>query len=253
MKKALPLLLAVTLFSVACTHSPVAEDTAAVVTVPEPEVEVASVEEPVVEPTKRERGQRVIELLNQGKEAPALVELDAMLEADPEDSFALKLREQVTADPVELLGETYTMHSVQPGETTSALAKTFLGDSLMFYALSRYNQLEAPNRLMAGQDMKIPGEDVPAGDVEEAVAEPVDVVPLQIAEAPADREKKTSIADAAAANALRLKALQLLNSGDSSGALALLQRASVLDENNEYIAADMAKAERIHAALGGLQ
>ena len=55
--------------------------------------------------------------------------------------------------------------------------------------------------------------------------------------------------DAAAANALRLEALEELNAGEAETAMALLRSALALNSNNPNIAADLAKVERIQAAL----
>lgn len=219
--------VAITMFASACTSLP-DESQAPVETTTE------------VPPTARERAQRAIQLLSEGEEIEAMVEIDAMLAINPNDATALKLRNQVLVDPEKILGESYIPYSVKPGETTSSLAQIHLGDPLLFYALSRYNKLEAPNRLMAGQTLKMPNGFVKPSQVSSAVVAGSDSPePL----------KQVSEKDVAAAKSLRLQALEQLNTGDSDRAVGLLRRAQALDSNNPNIAADLAKVERIQEAL----
>ncbi|WP_300379067.1 LysM peptidoglycan-binding domain-containing protein [Henriciella sp.] len=234
-----------TVLTTACSHTP-PEAPDPVETVSQPEVvpydpapEIKK-EAPL---TTRERTQRAIQLLDKGEEALALIEIEAMLAINPDNATAVKLLDQIRTDPVELLGESHKLHNVQPGETTSSLAQDFLGDALFFYALSRYNDLEAPNRLMAGQSLRIPTRfgDM-AGDREEQ----------ELVTAPSSQPEPVqavSATDVAAANALRLQALEQLNTGNTDRAVSLLRRARGLDSNNPNIAADLEKAERIQKAL----
>ena len=190
--------------------------------------------------TPRERAQRAIQLLDQGDEAMAMVEIDAMLAVNPHDTTALKLRDQVKTDPEKLLGASHFPYDVKAGETTSSLAKSYLGDALLFYALSRYNNLEAPNRLRAGQTLKMPGSLRSPSTRSNAMEAPS-----------SSREpvKTASAKDVAAAKSLRLQALEQLNTGDSDSAVLLLRRAQSLDSNNSNISADLARVERIQKAL----
>ena len=108
----------------------------------------------------------------------------------------------------------------------------------MFYALSRYNGLSAPNALRAGRTLKIPGRignsAVTSGTVSEKGAAEL------VAPAPPQPGK---------ANSLRLEALQRLNTGDVNRAVALLQEARSLDQTDPAIARDLNRALAIQAAL----
>ncbi len=232
---------AITLFAAACTHQPTSAPPPVAIAQETAQEALASPDVPAQMPTARERGQRAIQLLDEGKEAMAMVELDAMLAMNPANATALKLQQQVQTDPEELLGESNIPYTVKSGETTSSLAQTYLGDALLFYALSRYNGLDAPNRLMAGQMLKMP----------DSFAKPSEgssdnVVATSTAPEPV---RSASAIDVAAANSLRLQALEQLNAGNTDGAVTLLQRARKLDDDNPNIAADLAKVERIQAAL----
>ena len=218
--------VAITVLATACTAVPSA--------VPDPVVATETILTP------RERVQRAIQLLDEGDEAMAMVEIDAMLAINPHDTTAVKLRDQVKADPEKLLGKSHFPYSVKPGETTSSLAKRYLGDALLFYALSRYNNLEAPNRLRAGQTLKMP----------DSFHSPSKLSSTPVApSSPRESVKVASPKDVAAAKSLRLQALEQLNTGDSDRAVMLLRRAQSLDSNNPNISADLAKVERIQQAL----
>ena len=235
---ATPALVAM-LMTTACMHTPEETDPVETAQPVEETREPAEVQE-TTPPTTRERAQRAIQLLGEGKEAPAMVELEAILAEKTKDRTALKLRDQILKDPGELLGESHKTYTVKEGETTSSLAHRFLGDPLLFYAFSRYNNLEAPNRLMMGQVLKLPDRSVEQQEAQ--------VKTVEGPKPPVDTEVVSS-EDAAAANALRLEALEELNAGEAETAMALLRSALALNSNNPNIAADLAKVERIQAAL----
>jgi len=210
----------------AVVESPAAIEESAIV-----EAEVA----PLPEPTPRERIDSAVQLLGAGKAAEARKELETVLIATPRDITALRLLEQLDADPRKLLGEKSERYVVQAGDTMSGLAARFVGDPLMFYALSRYNGLAAPNSLTVGRTLKVPVREKPA-----SIPEPVP----EIAHLP-----QVSPADAAQANAVRLRGLESLNTGDIADAVALLQKAHDLDQTDAAIQRDLDRALRIQAAL----
>jgi LysM repeat protein len=180
----------------------------------------------------RDHVTRAIALLDAGKADDARASLKAALAKAPKDATALRLMEQIDSDPVKLLGEKSETYVVAAGDTMSALADRYLDDPLLFFALARYNGLAAPNSLTVGRSLKIPvrpGKQI-APAVETAAAAPSSVNP----------EK---------ANAIRLKALELLNSGDVSKAVTLLGEAQSLDGANLAIRNDLERARRIQSAL----
>jgi hypothetical protein len=190
----------------------------------------------------RERVRVAIELLGEGHARRAKAELEAALEAQPNMGSARRLLEQIDSDPRRLLGADARPYTVRPGETMSVLAERFLGDPLLFYALARYNNLEAPNRLSAGQTLMMPRR---AGATVTATASEI---PRSAAALPPAAPGAPSV-DPARASQLRLQALQLMNSGQIDRAVVLLRQAQTLDAANPAIQRDLDRALRLQASL----
>ena len=104
----------------------------------------------------RERFQLAINQLQQGDATHAAVELKAYLAEVPNSAPAKNMLTQIET-PIEMLYplENFT---VQLGrdETLSSLSGLYLGDVLGFYGLARYNNIENPSRVVAGQNIRIP-------------------------------------------------------------------------------------------------
>lgn len=193
----------------------------------------------------RERVQLAIEMLGRGDERRARVELQEALEDQPRMSSARRLLEQIETDPRTLLGADARPHVVRQGETMSTLAERYLGDSLLFYALARYNRISAPNDVSAGQTLMIPRR-AGAPTVAASAGAPSSTAPPVQAAATTPRGL-----DPARANQLRLQALQHMNGGQVDRAVVLLRQARTLDANNPTILRDLARAERLQASLSG--
>jgi hypothetical protein len=124
----------------------------------------------------------------------------------------------------------------------SEIADRFLGDSLLFYALARYNDIQAPNQLAAGQTLMIPYR--PGVAPQEAASRETAPVESPVVSAAPPRP-----AEALRANQLRLQALQQLNTGQVDSAVALLRQARTLDASNSAIQRDLDRAVRLQASL----
>jgi LysM repeat protein len=114
-----------------------------------------------------------VNLLDEGREAEAKVELLKALCMDRNNALAASLMNQITADPVAAFAEKYNgksfKYSVKAGDTLSKIAAAYLGDPYQFYILARYNGIAVPKSVHAGQVIKVPG--VP-GTASPAVAAP---------------------------------------------------------------------------------
>jgi Tfp pilus assembly protein PilF len=187
-----------------------------------------------------ERLSRAVELLDHGQAAAARLELAAMLAARPDDARASRLMREIDQDPRALLGSRSYAYTVRPGETMSALAERFLGDSLMFYALARYNGITAPADLTAGRVLMIPG--VP----HRAAASAAPAAPPPQQQQPV---KPPQVRDHAQARLLRASALESMNRGQINRAVSLLQHAAEVDPADPLIARDLTRALRIQATV----
>jgi Tfp pilus assembly protein PilF len=104
----------------------------------------------------RERYQLAINQLQQGDSVRAGVELKAYLLEVPNSMPARNLLAQIET-PLEMLypADFFTVQ-LGPNETLSSVAGSYLGDVLAFYGLARYNNIENPSRVVAGQNIRIP-------------------------------------------------------------------------------------------------
>ena len=209
-----------------------------------PEMPSISIGQPEATPglSPRDRVRLAVELLDGGDEQRAEVELRAALEEQPNNGAAQRLLQQITEDPRTLLTATPRPYTVRQGDSMSVLAERYLGDALMFYALARYNDLDAPNQLTAGQRLMIPmrpGVTVASASPNEGATPPASSAALQLRTGDPER-----------ANQLRLQGLQQLNAGNVDSAITLLRQAQALDAGNPAIQRDLDRALRLQAALG---
>ncbi len=105
----------------------------------------------------RDRFKKAVKDLETGQAGQAKAELLQYLVDVPENNKrAQSLLSQIESPITEYFPpESFTV-VVGTGETMSTLAQTFLGDSLKFYALSRYNGITNPSLVSVGQTVKIP-------------------------------------------------------------------------------------------------
>ncbi|WP_293844564.1 LysM domain-containing protein [Sphingopyxis sp.] len=193
----------------------------------------------------------IAEHLNQGDVAAARKLIKSGLKYDPNNPSLALLRDSIARDPVELLGPQSFDYVVQPGDTLVGIAQRYLGNRLLTYQLARYNGIEKPTTLTAGQTLRIPGTKsaparraaTPAPSAPATPSAPRAQPPKQAVAPPAART------DPAAARQLRTQGLAALNKGSATRAVQLLRRASALDPANMVIKADLARAERIAATV----
>jgi tetratricopeptide (TPR) repeat protein len=105
-----------------------------------------------------QRYQKALGLLGNGENEYARVELTALIAEAPRYGRASDLIAQLDADPLAILGARNFPVTVQAGDTISTIAQQYLGDSLKFVILARYNNLAIPSQLPAGTRINVPGE-----------------------------------------------------------------------------------------------
>jgi tetratricopeptide (TPR) repeat protein len=128
---------------------------------PAPVAEAPKPAEPVYTATPglapRERFRAAVKDLETGEAGQAKAELNQyLIDVPTNNKRAQALLSQIDS-PVEeyFPPESFTV-VVGTGESLSTLAQTFLGDSLKFYILARYNGISNPSQVSAGQTVKIP-------------------------------------------------------------------------------------------------
>ena len=201
----------------------------------------------------------IAQLLDRGEVADARKRLNTALRQDPMNPSLLVLRQGIVGDAKADLGPTGYTYTVAAGDTMASLAQQLLGNRLKSYQLARYNDIENPDSLVPGQVLKIPGQPIGAGSDRRATT---DAAPSpRPSSAPAATAQRSGpvpppaetttrrAADAAGAQQSRTAGLAALNKGDISEAVALLQRAAMLDPGNAAIERDLGRARRIAATV----
>jgi tetratricopeptide (TPR) repeat protein len=173
--------------------------------------------------------------LQNGDEASARTTLDKALAFDPANELARKLYDQIRADAQKELGPVFFRYTVQRDDSLSKLAQLYLGDRFRFYILAKYNEMANPNRLSAGQVIKIPGKGPIAAPAAPPVAPPKAAEPVEPARpavAPAVEPEPKPRDDVTAA--LR-KARELETKGNLEGAYASINEAVARFPGNETV------------------
>jgi len=107
--------------------------------------------------TPSDRVAYAITLLGAGQPQAARAQLAVVPTDDPQASAARLLLREIDEDPAAILGDRSHPYRVRPGETMTALARRFLGDGRLFYALARFNDVAVPDDPLGGRVIRIPG------------------------------------------------------------------------------------------------
>ena len=195
---------------------------------------------PQLSPRNLER--QAIDLLDQGQSNEARTLLDCALRENPNSWRAKSLVRQLDSDPVEYLGGRYYWYTVQASETLSKIAQERLDSGLEFVILARYNDIAVPANLVAGQRIKIPGDEPDESELipAQTVQPESDLDPVSEEPQPAIVESPT----ASSAEALRADAVVLEENGNLKGAYAKIQQAQADDPSLEGIDDDVVRVRK---------
>jgi len=192
-----------------------------------------------------------VDKLQNGDEAAARQLLSQVQALDASNDIARKMSEQINADAQKELGAQFFRYTVQRDDSLSKLAQQYLGDRFRFYILAKYNDMANPNRLAAGQVIKIPGKAQPAPPPTAAPAKPA--APAEASE-PAPPPAAPAVAEPAPAPmtpvaTLLQKGRQLEANGDLQGAYGAFSEAVALAPGNRdaVLQRDAAKAALIRS------
>jgi len=111
---------------------------------------------PTPDLTHPERLRHAIALLEDGNAAQAKVDLETYLAAVPNSALAQRLLFQIDAPLDTLFPAQHFTVTLEPQQSLSSLSGTYLGEVFGFYALARYNNIAVPDRVVAGQQIRIP-------------------------------------------------------------------------------------------------
>ncbi len=100
--------------------------------------------------------QRALDLLQNGDAKGADVALHAYLKDVPDSKAATFLVAQIEKPLSDLFPSDSFTIKLSRNDSLSSLAKTYLGDSLSFYGLARYNDIPVPGKVSEGQSLRIP-------------------------------------------------------------------------------------------------
>ncbi len=190
----------------------------------------------------------VVSALEAGDTARARKLLKDMAKRDPSDRQVQTLLTGIDANPVALLGTTTFNYTVQRGDRMTAIAQRFLGDRLKFHLLARYNGLRT-SAVEPGQVLRIPG--VAPAPVTPPVVRPRPENKPVVSPPPVRTPPPVAApaANPALAGSLRGQALKALDQGKVATAVVLLRRATAADPGNALVQRDLARAERLLAAV----
>jgi LysM repeat protein len=168
-----------------------------------------------------------ISQLQNGDEPAAQRTLEQALALEPGSELAKKMMEQIKADPQKELGPVFFRYTVQRDDSLSKIAQQFMGDRFKFHILAKYNDIQNPSRLAAGQVIKVPGKAPPPG---QPAARPMPA-PAEPAE-----QAATAAPDVAtprsASMALMQQGQDLQKSGNLEGAYDAYREAALRDPAN---------------------
>ena len=192
----------------------------------------------------------IVLLLDRGERDDARKRIRSALKRDPGNAELQVLSHSIERDPKELLGPESFPYTVGVGDTMIGLAERFLGNRLKAYQLSRYNGIDTPQSLAAGQVLRIPGEPPRIEVPRRAAVAPAPAQPRTAAPKPRVAARPAApVTDRAGAQRLRAAGLAALNGGAPGRAVVALRRAAALDPANPVVARDLARAERIAATV----
>lgn len=171
--------------------------------------------------------------LQNGDEPGARTTLEQALALEPNSELAKKMMDQIKADPQKELGAVFFRYTVQRDDSLSKIAQQYMGDRFKFHILAKYNDIQNPSKLAAGQVIKVPGRAPAAGQVPPKPAVPAAAEPVEeAAKAAPDVATPRS-----ASVALMQQGQDLQKAGNIEGAYDAYREAALRDPGNRDAAA----------------
>ncbi|MEM8988350.1 MAG: LysM domain-containing protein [Pseudomonadota bacterium] len=206
----------------------------------------------------RQRLREAIDLLGRGEECQARVELIAYTQAVPKSQLAQTLLWSIDSDPKDRWGEKSYRYRVQSRDTLSLIAERHLGDAMLFYSLAKYNGIENPTALSAGETIRIPGEKKAVERIADTAPAPDDApappsAPVEAVVGVAENDAPAQVVQQAAglptAEQKLSEAAAAWNAKDYFTALQNIEQAFELHPDNEIVVRQGAVSYGDHAEL----
>jgi tetratricopeptide (TPR) repeat protein len=197
--------------------------------------------------------QHALDLLQNGDAQGADVELHDYLRRVPENTSAMYLIGQIETPLPKLFPQKHFSVKVAKDETLSSLAHTYLGNSLAFYGLARYNGMTVPSRVAEGQSIRIPK----TPDAMQALARiaAVAAAPLApgVAGVPLDGSPSKPEMDHRLANEYYEQGLVAFQRQDLDAAIVAWDKVLAIDPNYKNAQLSRAQAIRLKSNLANLR
>ncbi|MBV9331803.1 MAG: tetratricopeptide repeat protein [Alphaproteobacteria bacterium] len=204
--------------------------------------------------------QHVIDLLQLGKAQAADAELHALLKVSPESRSGKYLLAQIETPIASLYpSESFTVRLTRE-EGLSSLARIYLGNSLGFYGLARYNNIPVPGKVAHGQAIRIPKTAEALAVLASHAAKAQAPAAPTVVPASLSPSQQTPTASDATKEAQHRKAEDWYRRGlvafqrqDLDGAIAAWDKALAIEPDNKEAALNRAQAVRLKANLSKLK
>jgi len=194
--------------------------------------------------------QRALDLLQNGDAKGADVALHAYLKDVPDSKAATFLVAQIEKPLSDLFPSDSFTIKLSRNDSLSSLAKSYLGDSLSFYGLARYNDIPVPGKVSEGQSLRIPktAESLQAlaRITAAAAAPPAAVATVSKSPKPVDASRKL-------ADVYYERGLVAFQHQDLNTAIAYWDKVLAIDPNHKDAQLSRAQAVRLKNNLAKLR
>jgi hypothetical protein len=200
--------------------------------------------------------QHVVDLLESGKVQVADGELHALLDASPESRPGKYLLAQIETPIAKLYpSESFTV-KLSRDESLSSLAHKYLGNSLAFFGLARFNNIPVPAKVAFGQSLRIPKTAEALAALSKRSRSPAPVAALPVQAEPAKVHAEPASAPAqdqhATAEDWYRRGVVAFQQQDLDGAIADWDKSLAIEPDNKEAQLNRAQAVRLRTNLANL-
>jgi len=200
-----------------------------------------------------EQFQHALELLQQGNAQGADAELHTYLKSVPESTAASYLISQIETPLAKLFPPGSFSVRLAKNDTLSSLARAYLGNSLAFYGLARFNAITVPSKVGEGQSIRIPKTLEAMQARARATATVAVSQPPAVIATPSDAVANSAATQHKIANEYYQKGLLAFQHQDLNAAIADWDKTLAIDPNFANAQLNRAQAIRLKNNLAKLR